>query len=48
MAHHHSHESYGKSWPSLFAMAAWQRLALAGLALAALWSLVFWALGAGA
>lgn len=48
MTEMNSHHHHPKPPLSLFAMAAWQRLALATLALAGLWSLVFWALGAGA
>lgn len=34
-----------QGWPSLMAMAAWQRLALAAGLLALLWAVVAWALG---
>lgn len=45
MTEKNSHHHHPKAALSLFTMSAWHRLTLAALALAGLWSMVFWALG---
>ncbi|RXZ42196.1 hypothetical protein [Crenobacter cavernae] len=44
-AHAHVELLPAQGWPSLMAMAAWQRLVLAAGLLALLWGVVAWALG---